>query len=54
MGFVPLETLIGDHLTGQIVLMEPETATLVGALGMLMLAASWWMAVPFSFSTVER
>lgn len=43
MGFVPLETLIGDHLTGQIVLMEPETATLLGALGMLMLAVSWWM-----------
>ena len=43
MAFVPSETLIGDHLTGQIVLMEPETATLFGALGMLMLAVSWWM-----------
>ena len=43
MGFVPSETLIGDHLPGKTVLMEPTTATLIGAVGMLMLAGSWWM-----------
>lgn len=42
MGFVPLETLISDDLTGGFVLMEPETATVWGALGMLMLGVSWW------------
>ncbi len=42
MGFVPLETLISDDLTGRFVLMEPETATVWGALGMLMLGVSWW------------
>ena len=43
MGFVPSETLIADDLTGYVVLMEPETATVWGAFGMMLLGISWWM-----------
>ncbi len=43
MGFVPSETLIADDLPGQVVLMEPETATVWGAFGMMLLGISWWM-----------
>ena len=42
MAFVALNRLIPPSLLGKSVLIEKETATLLGAIGMLMLAASWW------------
>ena len=37
-----LETLIAHHLLALLVLIERETATLIGALGMVFLGVSWW------------
>ena len=43
MAFVALNRLIPPALLGGSVLVEKETATLLGAIGMLLLAASWWL-----------
>ena len=53
MGFVPLDTLIADYLVWYFVLIDRETATLVGAAGMMLLGLSWWKRAKFNVKIAQ-